>query len=346
MAVFAADQSNFLESTRTTTQCKWTVAIFASRESAVTLKRTVTAAMDACKGSPSSIEILVNGNSRLSSEMTGIVQGLVVDSSNCTVNLWFIAGADKAHTWNAFLRSIANTSNLTFFVDGYVSLNADALALLKSALHENPDALAATGVPTVGRTAKALRASMLAHGGIHGNLYAIRPEVLEKLKQADFALPIGLYRSDPFLGAMFSFNLDSANYRWDSKRIFVHPLVSWQLSTAAVSMRSYAKTMWKRAVRQGQGTLENIALRDHLAVQRLPPHSVPRTVQELISGWVKKNRSTALAIFWKSPVTYYAYSKLLAAKPLADLGTCPVLLASTQNSLTEVPSAGRTSDCQ
>lgn len=310
---------------------RWTVAIFSSRETSDVLQKTVRAAIVACADVPSTVEILVNGNPGLVHETSVFLDTLSPKPTSCTVRLWHIAGADKSHTWNQFLYQIAPANELTFFIDGYVWLKSDALRLLAHSLEENPDALAGTGVPTAGQTAATLKKAMLTSGGMHGNLYCVRHTVLEKLKESGFKLPVGLYRNDSLLGAIFYYNLNPAQFKWTPSRVVVNPTATWDLSTHKSSIWSYMLMIWKRRVRQCQGALENIAVRDHLSLQRRPPHELSSSAALMVTSWVRRNRFKAFKVFCSSPITYHAYSKLRRPKLLSGLDIAPQLSVRQSN---------------
>jgi hypothetical protein len=302
-----------------------TVAIFAARESIAGLRRSVQAALLACANVPSRIEVLVNGNAALAEAAVPMIAALELPSG-CGVRLWHIRFADKAHAWNQFMHEIATDCTMTFFVDGYVLLRPDACALIEAGLRGNPKALAATGVPTAGKSADALRQQMLTSGGLHGNLYAIRPEVMVRLKARGFRLPVGLYRNDSLLGAVFNYDLDPARSTWEPARVLVHPKATWDLHAEPMTLRRRIGMHFGRMLRQSQGALENRAVRDHLSLQRRAPEALPAMVSTLVGDWVTAHRFDAIRMFLKNPFTRHAYDKLGWPRDWAGIETPPELL--------------------
>jgi hypothetical protein len=74
-----------------------------------------------------------------------------------TLRIWSIPLGDKANAWNQYIHHLWAGQELVFFIDGYVRLNSDAIELLGGAVQSDPQALGGSGVPTVGRSARALR---------------------------------------------------------------------------------------------------------------------------------------------------------------------------------------------
>lgn len=305
----------------------WSVAIMSSRESIATLSPSIQAALGATIDKPAVIDIIVNGDQSLAAEVGTHIQSLrAIGRAPKRMRAWFLAHADKAHAWNTCLHEMWSGSELAYFIDGYVRLMPDSLALIAQGLDATPNALAATGVPTVGRSAKALRDKMLASGGIHGNLYAVRGEVLMQLRERGFRLPLGIYRTDPLLGAVICFNLNPADNEWDTKRIFVHPQATWACPTLAWWRVHDLHKHANRVMRQAQGVLENLAVHEHLAVQKRRPEDLPSTVSDLVLNWLVAFPNKARSVFWRQPLCFLAVRKLLSRKDMPPTAAAPILV--------------------
>lgn len=307
----------------TTFSFHWAVAIFASRESADTLVRSVQAAVIACGTAHSNVDILVNGNTALAEQMHDLLGALGKVPVTCRIRLWSILFGDKAHAWNQFMHQISCESELTFFVDGYVQVRPDSFSSIAAGLKMNPNAIAATGVPTVGRTATALRQQMIEGGGLHGNLYAVRSSTMEMLKNRKVTLPLGLYRNDGLLGAMFNYNLNPAEYDWNPKRILVQPESSWDLQEQQKTLLKTAKGKFDRLLRQNQGILENLAVREHFSLNKLRPERLPLRNDMLINSWVARHAKHANFIFLRHPLTRYAFHRLQKPRDWTGVDVLP-----------------------
>ena len=299
----------------------WGVCIFSSREDCVTLKFTLMACVIACSGKRSIIDILINGNNELAKN---ILQELnapeFLNNNLLTIRIWTIDEPDKANGFNQYFHKIWPNSNVVFFVDGYVQPWADAFINIENELMSSNKALAATGVPTSGRSADFLRREMISSGGIHGNLFALKKSTIIRIREINFNLPLGVYRTDPIIGAALAFNLEPKNNDWDIKsRVLVVSKASWNLPQKSKSIINEAVSFFKRKIRQERGELENIAIKEQFTVFKKSPGDLPVNAEVLISGWVNSNKKDSLFLFLKHPLALYAYKYTIQMFPGMNL---------------------------
>jgi len=258
----------------------WSVAVFTSREDATTLRRTVQAVLSASASRPATIDVLADGNVDAATALARWTSPPLPIGS--TLRVWSVPWRDKACTWNRYLHEIAPAARVAFFVDGYVRPRTDSMLLLDRALAADTDRWAATAVPTVGRSAARLRATLMTEGGLHGNLYALPAAVVAHLRHRGFRLPLGLYRNDSLIGAIAAFAGDPAHESWDPKRrIAVEPDATWDNDVVPFGWARVRGDL-RRRMRQAQGVLENAAVREHLAIRKQLPETLSRTVEALI----------------------------------------------------------------
>ena len=303
----------------------WAVAIFAARETPASLTATVCAALTACKGRRATIDILINGNHSLAANFASNVTTLPADE--CTLRVWSISTPDKAHTWNEYVHRIWDRDSTTFFIDGYARVKPDALVAIERCLDAKPNAMAASGVPSCGRSAQRLRNTMLRTGGIHGNLYALKCESMNALRETGFRLPLGLYRTDPMLGGALTFRLDPSNNEWTRGSVVAVADATWEVD--GISKLSYENIAdsFKRRLRQAHGILESHAFSDHMSMKRLPPRLLPGTAQDMVNNWIESQPDKARSLFLKQPLCIYAAHQLRKARDWSTTQTAPVLLA-------------------
>lgn len=310
----------------------WAIAIFAARETPPVLAGTVRAAIAACAGRRATIDVLVNGNHLLAEQFADLAASIAPDA--CTLRVWSIAASDKAHTWNEYVHRIwhtgasvgAHTGTITFFIDGYARVKPDALAAIERRLAAAPHALAASGVPTCGRSARRLREQMLGKGGIHGNLYAVTGEGMEALRQTGFRLPLGLYRTDPMLGAALTFRLDPVNSQWTRGSVVAVADATWDVDEISALNYRNIVAYFKRRLRQAHGVLESRAFRDHMSIKRLPLQSLPATSQDMVNNWLKAEPEQARSLFRRQPSCLYAARQLRLPRNWSATQVAPVLL--------------------
>ncbi len=290
---------------------RWALAIFSSRETAHRLYEAVRAAAHAERaGAALTIDLLVNGNNALADEMRAWLSTHAALNGGATVRLWRVPPPDKAHTWNRYLHDMMPLADLTFFIDGYVKIEHDALLNMADALERRPDALAATSVPWTGRSAEAQRRQLFAEGGFHGNLYALPGRTVARLREQRFRLPVGIYRNDSAIGAALAFNLDPAHNDWSWDRIVVVADARYRTPLASPLKARDLKTALQRRLRQARGHLETCALRGHLALAHRPPTSWPATARDLVLQWADEHPADARALIWSDPLAWAALLRL------------------------------------
>lgn len=302
----------------------WNVAVFASRETTDVLRATLTAVQAAVKR-PTTIDVLVNGNRTLAEDAMKIISTLTKNDNLAKFRLWFIALGDKAHTWNVYLHNIWPGDALAYFIDGYARPYSNALALLEQGLSSNTIALGASGVPTIGSTAAKSRTEQIRDRGIHGNLFCLRSNTMRSLRASGFRLPLGIYRTDPTIGAVLKFSYDPKENSWNPERIFVESKASW--ATDKKHWWSYAeiKGQFKRRIRQAQGDLENRSVRHHLSICKRAPQNMPATINELVAIWRNENPLEAGTLL-RNPLRRYALNLMQTPRDWSLAGLPPELI--------------------
>jgi hypothetical protein len=290
---------------------QWSVAIFSSREDVTTLSASIDAVRTAASGRGIVIDVMINGNADLADETTACVSAHASASDVAdTIRVWSVPLADKANAWNQYLHHVWPRSEVTFFVDGYASVHADALKRLADGLRSSGRALAAAAVPSVGRSAAALRARMLKEPQINGSLYALRGETMDALRGGGFRMPLGLYQQDGLLGSVLAFGLDPSAHAWTPEHIAVVPSASWSRRVESIWNRRDLATNVDRMMRQALGSFEALAIRDHLVHRKLAPSALPETNVEFLSSWIRHHTSEALTAIGREPLALPALVRL------------------------------------
>ena len=155
---------------------KWSVAVFARNE-VESIESCLKAIGVACGDADSHVTVIVNG----SKDGTDKVAFRYGQLCRTPTSIFVIPFGDKANAWNEFVYNLRPTAHIYFFVDAYAIVETRAFQLLASALRNNTAANAATGVPSVGRSAAALAARMHAVGGLHGSLYVLPLRFVERI---------------------------------------------------------------------------------------------------------------------------------------------------------------------
>lgn len=293
-----------------TTGVGWSVVIFTSRETPEQVLKGIDACQLACGNRPSIIDVVVNGNPTLAKVLSEKIDTQRDQNSPITKRVWSIVQGDKAHAWNCYAHQIWPRSEVTFFLDGYVEVQADSFVRLAEGLAKHPQAKASTGVDTVGRASEQLAKFQEEISGLHGNLHALRQEAMNQIQQSGFRLPLGLYRVDAILESCLKYNFDPASNPWEPKRVLVVKEVTWKRPVLSRWKLKDLLTQWRRMIRQGQGDVEQQALKTFWTEEKKQPNQLPKTVQELLTDWITRfpDRWKGLA---KNPLRKRAIRKAL-----------------------------------
>lgn len=304
---------------------EWSVALFAARESSAVCIDVVRAVVDASAGRRTRIDLLINGNRSLAFEVARDLESVsIAEDRTVCVRVWFIELGDKAHAWNVYVHQIYGDAALVYFVDGYARPDQDAFRQLALSLDSDAHALAASGVPSCGRSAQAQQREMLSSGGIHGNLFTLTRVAMEQIRQRGFRLPMGLYRTDALIGAALNFGFDPTRNRWDSSRTRVQPTATWKFEPLHLWRLTDILVHLKRKGRQLQGELENLAVRDHLAVRHLPLERLPSTIGELVNAWWAGESGPRFWQLMRHPGWLYAIRRFSAPRDWSAARSVPL----------------------
>jgi len=299
------------------------ICIFLAREPLKIALRTLHYALAAAPAN-TTIDLVVNGNSELSAALAQYARQ--DDNGDARVRVWSIGLGDKANAWNRYLYEIWSGESVAFFMDGYVMPQSDAIALLADRVMADGYVLGGSGVPSSGRRASSGSTQSPRAGGFQGNLCCIKGTAIEEIRARGIKIPIGLYWSDGFIGALLTFGLDPRKNSWDSRRIAVLPTATWTVGPRYWWRASDLASHYKRLRRQARGRLENRALQEHVANRRLAPELLPARAETLVRAWAaaypREYWSTLvrnpLALNWAKQYTSAGSSTSLAATLLSD----------------------------
>lgn len=298
-------------------RCEAAAAIFIARESVDVALQTVRALIAALPAS-CCIDLLVNGNPAAVEALVRELPLSGLPRPGLQLRVWAIALADKANAWNEYIHRIWPGAEHTFFVDGYARVQAGALHALQQAMRDEPEALAATGVPTEGPSAPLITRHLLEGHGLHGNLFALRASAVDRIREQGLRLPVGLYRSDSTIAAAISFGLDPVQHTWDARRfVAVCTQATWSVNPSPLFSWGQVQLRVHRRLRQAQGDLENWAVRFHWQIQRRAIGSLDGTVEELVANWAKDDPVGFRQRLSRHPLRRLAWKRLRATVPSA-----------------------------
>ncbi len=265
----------------------WSVAIFGVNE-AKTIERCILSIDSASEQRRTHISVLLNGTRDNSLDVIRQIKML-----NSSVFVYTFPISDKANAINEFIYNIRPKADAYFFVDAYTRIGRNALQKIADGFLQYPNAMIVTGVPVNGRSAEATTAATLKGGVVNGQLYAVRPEFLDRLIANGLKIPLAIYRGDPLLGSMACHNLDALGTEWDNGRIVGIEGATFEISPLSIFKWNDIKRQFNREIRQARGRFENEAIksiiykdgyaalpessndmiRDFLSAHQLPPRS-------------------------------------------------------------------------
>jgi hypothetical protein len=249
------------------------VAVFAHNE-----ESNIIRCLDSlpAAGCPESAKVVVLANG-----CTDRTAGLVGEYASTRPNIvpLVIAKGDKVNAWNTFVHEHMPDGGAAAFVDGDVVPDPHSIALLANALETKPSALVASALPSSGRSHQAQVEAVISERGVLGNLYAVREELLARIRHAGIRMPIGFVFEDGLIGALAKWDLDPANTKWDDERVLPVRQSTFSFRSIPVWTPTGWRQYFRRRVRYSVGHFEAAMLRRVLKTGGAS--AMPRTVEEL-----------------------------------------------------------------
>ena len=125
----------------------WNVAVFCRNER-WSIVSCIESIADASRDRRTLITLIVNGSSDDSAELALEA----AQRRGAPIAVFTIPYGDKANAINRFFHELREPARYYFFIDAYAKIGANSMAVMESLLAERPDAMAATGVASNGRT--------------------------------------------------------------------------------------------------------------------------------------------------------------------------------------------------
>lgn len=221
----------------------WSVGVFAHNE-AKSIQRCLDAIRTADPAVQIRVEVLVNGTT----DDTMAVVGAYRPRENVTVTAHDIAIGDKANAWNVFTHTLAGEADLYVYTDGDCWLDADGLDAMARAARTAEGVNLLAGMPLTGRSRESLRADMLRHHHVAGNFYALLPDFVQRIRQHDVHMPVGLIGDDSIIGALAMWDLEPFS-EWRVERVLPCPEAGYNYRSRNLLSPDDIRQQFKRMVR-------------------------------------------------------------------------------------------------
>ena len=266
----------------------WNVAVYCANEG-LRLRECLNSVVAGLSDQRAVITVILNGSRDGSRDIARKAA-----RSNSSIEVFEISAADKSNAINQFHYLLRSPARAYAAVDGYVSVSADTFYMMKQKLEANPRAAILAGVAANGRTeTRSIRETIAVGGKLHGQLYGIRPDFLDRMVTRGIKIPVGLYRGDGLLGSMAAHNLDPLTEPWDNTRLPGVEGATYEIQSLSPFKPAHLRRQLRRMVRQMRGTIESAAIksiiyksgyeglpndadamiRDYLATHGAPPAS-------------------------------------------------------------------------
>lgn len=256
----------------TETQPAWPVAVFAHNEA-----RNIVACLDSLQAAasrPPECHVLANA---CSDRTEALVREYSAAHPN--VHLVSIALGDKANAWNVFVHEVApHGAPHCFFIDGDVRATPGALDAMAQALAQHPQANGVSALPRSGRGVAAFRRDMLKDNGVAGNLYGLRGDFVERIRDRAIRMPVGTIGEDALMGAMLKWDL-RGDVRWDDSKVVVAEAAGFEFDSVSPWLPREWKKYFRRRVRYSVRGYQNKML--GRAIQPAGFESLPQQVRDL-----------------------------------------------------------------
>lgn len=189
---------------------------------------------------------------------------------------------DKSNAWNvAVYERVQLEDSLIIFVDGDCTVNPESFSAIIDSAIKNPQAYLLAAIPEpLGRYSELITKNTLQGRALSGNFYAITPLFHQKLKLAQFTLPVGLIGDDSLLAwaAQCDFKLSNGVKPGllvgvDEARFGYHRLVP----NSFKNVRMY----WRRLNRYSLRHLQQCCIKEYLTLKNDEFASLPNNIEAL-----------------------------------------------------------------
>lgn len=289
------------------------------RETLVACLKHIARAVD---GRDAHVTVVLNG----STDGSALALKTAAPEIDVPFCVYEIPYPDKSNAINQVVHRLRAEAQVCFFVDAYAMITPNSLADLAQALADNPRALAAAAVPSVGRSAEAMRAEMMVNPGLHGSLFALRGEFVARMAQRKLRLPVGLYRGDGLIGSAVMHDLDALNVPWTKEFVAVVPEATWAFRPLSPWNRADRQRQWNRLLRQGRGELEDMAIKRIIYEGNY--EALPEFASALVRHLVKEDRPELIAALKRRPLGVFAVREAFRANDPAPEDIRPRLAFS------------------
>lgn len=180
-----------------------------------------------------------------------------------------ISEGDKCNAWNTYVHSIADSSDVHFFVDADVNFTNKSFPLMFDQLiAQGEQTVVIAGVPQSGRNQNLYRSFIVERACFFGNLYGMKVSFINRIKNDGFYLPKGLNWIDSFLTKAVNTDLQFFDYNLANRTTYLDD-VGYSFKSLSPFKRSDITLFFNRIARYELGKLQEKFL-DAIPVNKWP----------------------------------------------------------------------------
>lgn len=300
----------------------WQVGVF-GRNEASRIGPCIASIARAARGQRVLATVLLNGTT---DDSAGVALH-AAQASALPIEIYRIGHADKSNAINRFFHDLRAPAGGYCCVDAYVVIGPDSLSGLARALASHPEARLATGIALNGRSEPLSAERTVTVGGVtHGQLYAPRPDFIDRLTARGLRLPLGLYRGDGLLGSMAAHDLDPLAHPWENRGVVGVREATYEIASLSPFRPRDVRRHLRRSVNHMRGRLETAAIQE--IIYKHGYAGLPERADDMIRAFLAAHGPPATPLRHR-PFMAAALRRVrsAAAPDLADL--IPALVAST-----------------
>jgi hypothetical protein len=185
------------------------------------------------------------------------------------LNIINIELGDKCNAWNHYMHNLADDVEHHFFIDADVNFSDNCFEQMHNKLiTTETSTVAIAGLPLSGRNIEFYRSLVIKRACFFGNLYGLKHCFVERIREADFYLPIGLNWIDSFLTKAVNTDIQFFNYNLPNRVTYIEG-VGYQFDSLSPFKVDDIKLYFNRIARYELGKLQETYL-DSLDVANWP----------------------------------------------------------------------------
>lgn len=185
------------------------------------------------------------------------------------LNIVNIELGDKCNAWNHYMHNLADDVDCHFFIDADVNFSDNCFEQMHNKLiATETSTVAIAGLPLSGRNIAFYRSLVLERACFFGNLYGLKHSFVERIREADFYLPIGLNWIDSFLTKAVNTDIQFFNYNLPTRVTYIDG-IGYRFDSLSPFKKDDIKLYFNRIARYELGKLQETHL-DTLDVANWP----------------------------------------------------------------------------